>query len=225
MRILCVGGEQRRRYLARALEESNHSVVELESLDDAVWLAGTEYLDVVIVLANADAQQAARALAVRPANTVLVIIDMQGSAQTRVEALEAGADICLDGPYEYAELLARLQAITRLGNDVSKANSHGAMPPQSVLSASKRSLLCSDGSALLLRRREYLLMDRLLRTPGEAVPHAELVDYVFGDVEVDSTSLHRLVCRLRDRFLKAKATVRVIGIARVGYRAELDSPC
>ena len=222
MRILCVGGEQRRRYLARALEESNHSVVELGSLDDAAWLARTECIDVVIVLANADAQQAARTLAVRPASTVLVIIETRGSVQTRVETLESGADICLGEPYEYAELHARLHAITRSGKDLNKVDPHSGIARQPVLSASTRSLLCSDGSALLLRRSEYLLMDRLLRNPGEAVRHAELVDYVFGDVEVDSTSLHRLVCRLRDRFLKANALVRVIGIPRVGYRAEMD---
>lgn len=225
MRILCVGGEQRRRYLSRALEESNHSVVELDALDDAAWLARTEYIDVVIVLANADAQHAARTLSGRPANTVLVIVEMHGRPETRAQALDAGADICLGEPYEYAELHARLHAITRLGKDVNKADLQGGIPRQPVLSPSKRSLLCSDGSALLLRRREFLLMDRLLRNPGEPVRHGELVDYVFGDSEVDSTSLHRLVCRLRDRFLKAGAPVRVIGIPRVGYRAELGISC
>jgi DNA-binding response OmpR family regulator len=223
MRILCVGSERRRRYLSKALEESNHSVVELDSADDVAWFACNEYIDAIIALTNGEAEHIARTLATRPANTVLVTIDLHGTAETRVKVLESGADICLDEPYEYAELLARLHAITRSGNSIATANPQTGTSSQTVLSASKRSLLCSDGTALLLRRREYLLMDRLLRNPGEAVHHADLVDYVFGEIEVDPTSLHRLVCRLRERLIKAGAPVSVMRIPRVGYRAELKS--
>ncbi|MEK6291043.1 MAG: winged helix-turn-helix domain-containing protein [Paraburkholderia tropica] len=182
MRILCIGAERRRRYLARALEESNHSVVELDRPDDAAWLAGTELLD-------------------------------------------SGVDICFDEPCDYVELHARLQAITRPGSHTiqtatNTTTSDSASQP--LLSRATRSLICSDGSALLLRRREYLLMDRLLRNPGEPVRHAELVDYVFGELEVDPTSLHRLVSRLRGRFAKAGAPVKLVVIPRLGYRAAVD---
>ncbi|WP_321782131.1 response regulator transcription factor [Paraburkholderia sp. J94] len=224
MRILCIGAERRRRYLARALEESNHSVVELDGADDAAWLASTEHIDAIIALTNGEAEHVTRALAARPAHTVLVIVDLRGTTEARVKLLESGADICLDEPYDYTELHARLHAITRPGKSEANSAAQGSTSRQALLSLSTRSLICRDGSALLLRRREYLLMDRLLRNPGEAVRHAELVDYVFGELEVDPTSLHRLVSRLRGRFLKARAPVSLIGIPRVGYRADVEIP-
>ncbi|WP_321901753.1 winged helix-turn-helix domain-containing protein [Paraburkholderia tropica] len=225
MRILCIGAERRRRYLARALEESNHSVVELDGPDDAAWLASTEYLDAIIALTNGEAEHVARTLAARPKHTVLVIVESQATTETRVKLLDSGVDICFDEPCEYVELHARLQAITRPGSHTTQTATITTTPAsasQPLLSRATRSLICSDGSALLLRRREYLLMDRLLRNPGEPVRHAELVDYVFGELEVDPTSLHRLVSRLRGRFSKSGAPVRLVVIPRLGYRADVD---
>jgi DNA-binding response OmpR family regulator len=221
MRILCVGNERRRLYVAKALEESNHSVVALDALEDAAWLAAHEHIDAIIALTNGDAGHVARVFAARPSNTVLVIIEPRTTAEARISLLESGADICLDDPFDYAELHARLLAITRPGNDTTQAAAQGEATRKAVLSPSKRSLLCSDGRTLLLRRSEYLLMDRLLRNPGETVRHSELVDYVFGELEVDPTSLHRLVSRLRDRFSSANAPVCVTVVPRIGYRAEI----
>ncbi|CAD6517386.1 response regulator transcription factor [Paraburkholderia metrosideri] len=227
MRIVCVGASGAQRYLAEALAESNHSVVELDNVDDASYLASAEHVDAIIVLTSGGASDAARAFAVRPAHTVLAVIDRQGQKDARVAALEAGADICLDHPYDYAELHARLLAFCRQRH-------HGALPAapraassaafaRPLLSAATRSLVGRDGSQLLLRKREYLLMDRLLRVPGEAVARDELVDYIFGEADADTTSLHLLVSRLRARLSQTNLPITLMTVPKLGYRVIVDA--
>jgi DNA-binding response OmpR family regulator len=227
MRMVCVGASGAQRYLAQALAESNHSVVELASFDDAAYLASAEHVDAIIVLTSGAASDAARAFAVRPAHTVLVVIDRQGRKDTRVAALEAGADICLDDPYDYAELHARLLAFCRQRNPAAVPAASQAAASASfarpLLSRATRSLVGRDGSPLLLRKREYLLMDRLLRVPGEAVARDELVDYIFGEADADTTSLHLLVSRLRARLSQTNLPITLVTVPKLGYRAIFDA--
>lgn len=227
MRIVCVGTSGAQRYLAEALAESNHSVVELANFDDAGYLASAEHVDAIIVLTSGDAPDAAKAFAVRPAHTVLVVIDRQGQKDARVAALEAGADICLDHPYEYAELHARLLAFCRQGDHAAlSAASHStssAASARPLLSPATRSLVGRDGEQLLLRKREYLLMDRLLRVPGEAVARDELVDYIFGEADADTTSLHLLVSRLRARLSQTNLPITLMTVPKLGYRAVVNA--
>jgi DNA-binding response OmpR family regulator len=227
MRIVCVGASGAQRYLAEALAESNHSVVELDNLNDASYLASAGHVDAIIVLTSGGASDAARAFAVRPAHTVLVMIDRQGEKDARVAALEAGADICLDHPYDYAELHARLLAFCRQRNHPASPAVSQAAPSaafaRSLLSRATRSLVGRDGSQLLLRKREYLLMDRLLRVPGEAVARDELVDYIFGEADADTTSLHLLVSRLRARLSQTNLPITLLTVPKLGYRVVIDA--
>jgi DNA-binding response OmpR family regulator len=227
MRIVCVGASGAQRYLAEAFAESNHSVVELDNVDDASYLASAEHVDAIVVLTSGGAPDAARAFAARPAHTVLAVIDRQGQKDARVAALEAGADICLDHPYEYAELHARLLAFCRQRNRAALPGISPAAPTavfaRPLLSRATRSLVGRDGSRLLLRKREYLLMDRLLRVPGEAVARDELVDYIFGEADADTTSLHLLVSRLRARLSQTNLPVTLMTVPKLGYRVIVDA--
>jgi len=215
MRILCVGTGARADYLVAALTESNHSVSTAEYVADAAYLVAIERIDAVVALSQGAPVDAARALVARPEHTVLVVIDTPGEQDARIAALYAGADACFTGHYEYAELEARLHALWRDGREgVEDAKT----PVEGiVLSRTKRSLIGPGGAALALTRREYLLMERLLRSAGTVVPRDELIGYVFGDADADSVSLQRLVSALRRRFAECRWGLHLETVARVGY--------
>lgn len=226
MRILCVGSGARAGYLAAALIEANHSVSSVESVVDAAYLVAVEHVDAVIVLTLGDAVRAARAMVARPAHTVLMIIDAPGNQDARIAALYAGADVCFAGHYEYAELDARLHALWRDGGrvdvDVPGADTSSSSANGLVLSRTKRSLTGTDGAELSLTRREYLLMECLLRNAGSVVQRDELIGYVFGDAEADGVSLQRLVSALRRRIVESAWGLRLVTMPRVGYRLVLN---
>lgn len=222
MRILCVGTGARADYLVSALKESNHSVATFDSVLDAAYLVAIERIDGVIALTRGDALQAARSLVARPAHTVLVVIDNPGDHDTRVAALYAGADACLAAQYEYAELEARLHALWR---DAARSDADGqrelaSSRPGVLLSRATRSLI--GGRPVALSRREYLLMERLLRSAGTVVHRDELISYVFDDADTDNVSLQRLVAALRRRIAESGCNFRLDNVPRVGYRVEAD---
>ena len=229
MRILCVGSGTRAEYLAAALIEANHSVSSVERVVDAAYLVAVEHIDAAIVLCAGEAADAARAMVARPVHTVLVIIDAPGNQDARIEALYAGADACFTGDYEYAELEARLHALWRDGAQVDAdmlvpvASSSSSLDGGTVLSRTKRSLIGADCTELPLTRREYLLMECLLRNAGSVVQRDELIGYVFGDAEADGVSLQRLVSALRRRIVESAWGLRLVTMPRVGYRVVLNT--
>jgi two-component system, OmpR family, response regulator len=215
MRILCVGSGARADYLVAALTESNHSVSTVEYVADAAYLVAIERIDAAVVLSQGAPVDAASALLARPEHTVLVVIDTPGDQDARIAALYAGADACFTGHYEYAELEARLHALWRNG---SQGVEEAETPVEGVmLSRTKRSLIGPGGEALALTRREYLLMERLLRSAGTVVQRDELIGYVFGDADADGVSLQRLVSALRRRIAECGWRLHLETVARVGY--------
>ena len=225
MRILCVGAGVRFEYLTAALMEANHSVSRVERIVDAAYLVAIEQVDAVIALTLGDPVEAARAMVARPEHTVLVVIDTPGDQDLRIAALYAGADVCFTSRYEYTELEARLHAlwreISRTDADAGKTAVLSAAGM--TLSRATRSLVGPDDVALALTRREYLLMERLLRDAGTVVQRDDLLAYVFEDADADGISLQRLVSALRRRITESEWRLRLDTVPRVGYRMVLDA--
>ena len=95
----------------------------------------------------------------------------------RVTGLDSGADDYLAKPFSFAELLARLRALARRPRDVQ-------MP---VLTAGELRL---DPAArtvhrgdvpIELTRKEFALLEALMRRPGEAVSRFDLLESAWDD--------------------------------------------
>ena len=225
MRILCLGAGVRVEYLTAALMEANHSVSSVERILDATYLVAIEQVDAVIALTLGDPVEAARAMVARPEHTVLVIIDTPGDQDLRIAALYAGADVCFTSQYEYTELEARLHALWReISRTDADAGTTAVLSAAGMtLSRSTRSLVGPDDVALALTRREYLLMERLLRDAGTVVQRDDLLAYVFEDADADGISLQRLVSALRRRITESEWRLQLDTVPRVGYRVVLDA--
>lgn len=71
-----------------------------------------------------------------------------------------------------------------------------------------------------LPRTEFLILSRLVRTPGRTVKTAELWEYVWGTAKpVNAESLHVYIYRLRNKFADCNLTIDTM--VNVGYRLTL----
>lgn len=141
--------------------------------------------------------------------TQVLILTARDSTNAKVIGLDSGADDYLTKPFELDELLARLRVLERrLGNSSSSLINIG---PLSLNTAHHEVLL--DGAALVLSRREYMLLKALVEHVGviQTREGLEAKLYSWGD-EVASNAIevhiHNLRKKLPPNFIR---TLRGIG--------------
>lgn len=147
---------------------------------------------------------------VRPALPVIVLT-AKGTVRDRVANLEAGADDYMVKPFSFSELLARARARLRLKDQ----------PATVVLTVGSVSLDVRSRRARVgdrevsLSSREFMLLEVLLRHPGQVLSQTQLLDQVWGyDFQGASNVVEAYVRHLR---LKLGAE-RIETVRGAGYR-------
>jgi DNA-binding response OmpR family regulator len=79
------------------------------------------------------------------------------------------------------------------------------------------------GQSINLPRTEFLILSRLVRSPGRIVSIAELWEYVWGTAKpVNAESVHVYIYRLRNKFSNCRLSIDTM--VNVGYRLMLEEP-
>ncbi|WP_457667771.1 response regulator transcription factor [Thiolapillus sp.] len=223
MRLLLVEDEiPLLKQLAAQLERSGYAVEQAENGTDGLYL-GREYpIDVAVIdlgLPDIPGLELIRRLRAEDRDFPILILTARGRWQEKVEGLEAGADDYLVKPFQFEELLARLNALLR-------RSSGWATPvlqfgPVSLDTMSQR--LQVRGNAVTLTAYEYRVLEYLMLHAGEVVSKTELTEHIYEqDYDRDSNVLEVLLSRLR-RKLDPDNSLRPIETLRGrGYRFRLE---
>jgi DNA-binding response OmpR family regulator len=144
--------------------------------------------------------------------TRVLMLTASGTVADRVEGLGLGADDYLPKPFAFDELLARVRALGRRSSPVT--------PP--VLAAADVELdpakrtATRAGASLDLTRKEFGLLEELLKARGAVVSTEELLDRVW-DANTDpfTTIVRVTMMTLRKKLGEPPVIDTVVG---VGYR-------
>ncbi|RQV09217.1 DNA-binding response regulator [Burkholderia cenocepacia] len=224
MRILLVTSPHpEASWLHKALQESGHSVPRADDLRDGLFLASQEAFDAIVATAFEPGGDVALG-AMLPrfvadgGGAALVVLIGDASARERIHMLRAGADACFCAPYSFIELHERLQALQRLAGPREAGRSIAGVSAFETLA---REL--ADGKLrLAVTRREFLLLECLMRHPNAPVPRDQLIRYVWQDKEdVDPSSVNLVVSRLRRKLARHLPDVRIDTVSRYGYQVTL----
>src|SRR4051812_20982457 len=116
MRVLIVEDEIKLAALIRrGLREEGMAADVTAKGEDALWMAGaTEYDAIVldVMLPGLDGFQTCRKLRDEGVWSPVLMLTARDSVDDRVAGLDVGADDYLTKPFAFAELLARLRALT-----------------------------------------------------------------------------------------------------------------
>ena len=119
VRILVVEDELKMAgLLRRGLVEEGHAVDIARTGDDALWMAQAAEYDAVVLdlmLPGVDGIEVCRRLREDGVWAPVLMLTARDAVEDRIAGLDAGADDYLPKPFSFAELLARLRALTRRG--------------------------------------------------------------------------------------------------------------
>ena len=222
MRILLVSSSEAETvYLHKAFRESAHSVYAADNLRYALYLATHEEFDAIVVCAVGIAQMTAlfdtlAEMASLPRAPALIVALASGTSQERARMLRAGADACFVQPYSFLEMQERMLALHRAS--VARLATASVNSVSIRLDPLTRDLV-EDSRRVLMTKREYLLIECLLRQANAPVARDQLICYAWPDKEdVDPSSVNLVVSRLRRKLDTNGFRARVETISRYGYQ-------
>lgn len=153
-------------------------------------------------------------------STPILMLTAKADLESRVKGLNGGADYYLPKPFEMAELLACVNALSRRKDTSleSKNPSFGDLE----LSPSQVELSCkSSGKAVKLSVREINLAELLITSAGRIISKEQIADKLWGlesDSEYNSAEVYVSFLRKKLSFIDSKVSIKV---ARgIGYYLE-----
>ncbi len=209
------------RHLCLALTAAGYETDVCNSGDDGLYYAESQAYDVIVLdrmLPRVDGLTVLESLRRQNIHTPVILATALDGLHDRIGGLDAGADDYLVKPFAVEELMARIRAVTRRPAQLRK---------QPLLTAfgigldPEQRLLIYEETSVNLSRREASLLECFLRNPGQTLPRARILSYVWGsDAEVEDGNLDNYIYFLRRRLASVQAPVKLVTVHGTGYRLE-----
>ncbi|MBL7818878.1 MAG: response regulator transcription factor [Saprospiraceae bacterium] len=98
--------------------------------------------------------------------------------EDKVVGLNAGADDYLSKPFDFQELVARLQALMRRANNTIIAQNKLTFADLTIDLSSLE--VWRNNTKIILTPKEFALLEFLVRNPNRVIPKAEILESVWG---------------------------------------------
>ena len=223
MRVLIVEDEAKMAGLIRrGLEREGMSVDIAERGEDALWRAeATEYDAIVldVMLPGLDGFEVCNRLRAAGVWSPVLMLTARDAVPDRVAGLDAGADDYLTKPFSYAELLARLRALSR--RDLGERPTELEVGPLRLDPAMRR--VWRGKVQIELSPKEFALLETFMRRPGRPLSRFELLEHAWDyEYENRSNVVDSYVRFLRRKLDKPFGVESIETVRGVGYRLRED---
>lgn len=181
MKILLVEDDQKvASFIRRGLTENNMYVDVASDGEQGEKLAGENTYDLVILdilIPKLSGLELCRKIRSIDGKIPILLLTALGTTDDKVTGLNAGADDYLVKPFEFRELLARINALVRRRYELSSntlltlADLEVDMDAKSIKRANKE---------IRLTAREFSLLLHLLRNKGKVVSRSDIEERIWG---------------------------------------------
>ncbi len=226
MRVLLVEDEKGiSSAICQVLKKENFTVDAVYTGTDGLDYALAEIYDAIVLdvmLPEMDGFQVLKKLREQGVRTPVCMLTARSGLEDRVRGLESGADYYLPKPFQMAELIACLRAITRRKEDKPVMElAFGDIQ----LNQQEAKLICvTTGQSVKLGTKEFQLMEIFLRNPRQILPKETLFDRVWGyesDAEYSTLEVYMSFVRKKLSFVGSKMKIRAS--RGIGYSLEEEA--
>jgi two-component system OmpR family response regulator len=220
MRILVVEDDKDvAGFVLKGLREAGHTVEHADNGRDGLFLAASENFDAIILdrmlPGGIDGLRLLETLRAQDNTTPVVFLSALGQVDDRVKGLKAGGDDYLTKPFAFAELLARVEALTRRGK--SDGPTTRLLVGDLEMDLLSRSVKRGN-QKIDLQPREFRLLEYLMRHAGQVVTRTMLLEGVWDyhfDPQTNVIDVH--VSRLRQKIDKPFELPLLHTVRNAGY--------
>ena len=219
MRVLVVEDEAKlAELLARGLREEGYAADVSGSGEDALWMAEAAAYDAIVLdvmLPGIDGFATCRRLRESGVWTPVLILTARDDVDDRITGLDTGADDYLVKPFAFAELLARLRALSRRAATERPAElTVDDLRLDPALHRAWRGETELDLSA-----KEFALLEVFMRRPGQALSLGQLLEGAWDmTFERRSNIVDVYVRYLREKIDRPFGRRSLETVRQVGYR-------
>jgi two-component system OmpR family response regulator len=225
MRILIIEDDRQLAQLIRtALTGEGFNTDISHDGDTGLEMALRGIYDIAIVdwmLPGRDGPSICRAIRAAQLSTGLIILTARGQIEDRVAGLDSGADDYLVKPFAFDELLARIRALDRRFN--SGANDAWELSAGDIVLDLHAHIARRGTKNLELTKREWDLLEYMMRHPGQSLTRQNILDYVWSyenDVQVELVDVY--ISYLRHKLNQSGAPDPIQTVRGIGYRFVTD---
>ena len=205
-------------YLIKAFREVGHVADYASDGEEGLALALEGQYEVLVIdrmLPKRDGLSLIAALRSKGIETPALILSALGQVDDRVKGLRAGGDDYLPKPYSFAELLARVEVLSRR---------RGGRGQETVYRVGDLELdrlshrVTRGGEEVVLQPREFRLLEYLMKHAGQVVTRTMLLENVWDyhfDPQTNVIDVH--ISRLRSKIDKGFAQPLLHTVRGAGY--------
>jgi len=219
MRVLIVDDEKKlARLLKNGMEEEGCFVTVAYTGTEALALAQTAHFDTIvldIMLPGIDGFEVARRLRRANNRTPILVLTARDSVPDVVKGLNLGADDYVTKPFSFVELMARVRAVSR----------RGPVPQLPKLQVADVTLDSSTYEVfrgkkpIPLTKKEYRLLELLLRNAGRVVRREVILETIWGTEEsVENNTVDVFIKLLRHKVDHGYEVKLIHTVRGFGYR-------
>ena len=153
-------------------------------------------------------------------NVPIIMVTARDAEIDKVVGLELGADDYVTKPFSHRELVARIRAVLRRGQDQELVPE--LIEAGGVRMDVERHEVTVDGEPIRLALKEFELLELLLRNSGRVMTRGQLIDRIWGaDYVGDTKTLDVHVKRLRAKIERDPSSPTLLVTVRgLGYKFE-----
>lgn len=210
------------RALVAILKHNNYTVDAVYDGGDAIDYALAEKYDGIlldVMMPRADGFEVLRVLREKGVKTPILMLTARGEREDKIQGLDCGADDYVTKPFDMAELLARIRALTRRSGEYTPS-----VLRFGDLELNKSTFeLSGPKGRIRLAGKEFQMMEMLLSVPGRVIGTERFMERIWGyDCESEINVVWVCVSSLRKKLAGLESSVRIRASRGIGYSAEVE---
>jgi two-component system, OmpR family, response regulator len=210
-------------FLTRGLEAEGYAVAHAVDGPQGLARATGEPFDVLILdvmLPGFSGRELCQRLRAQGITTPVLMLTALDATEDKVEGLRGGADDYLTKPFDFDELLARIEALIRRGRG------YEAKPDPRVvvgdLTLDREAMeVRKAGRPVELTAKEFQLLDFLMSAPGKVMSRTRILNKVWGyDSDPLTNVVDVYIRRIRAKLELDPETGPIRTVRGYGYKME-----